>query len=226
MVPYCVWREIRQKRRNVPPTAAAAEPTRGLSLHPLPITQLMATLRVKGYRRLSEPVQLAPGLWTSDWVDCQTALAEWRDLKLACEAIVEAVAAGGHVYNAVGGQTLGANALSVGCAAVSGCSWFSVRKEPKQRGTRRSIEGAQLAPGDRALLVDDVVITGASTLAALEAVEAAGAEVVAVVALLDRSGLAAPRFLQRGIDYYPMITHESFNIELVVPAPPRTATAL
>ena len=66
----------------------------------------------------------------------------------------------GFRFDAVGGPTLGADALAVGIAAVSDTSWFVVRKEPKGHGTKRWIEGARLGPGVKTLLVDDVVTTG------------------------------------------------------------------
>ena len=177
--------------------------------------QLVESLRTQGHRRLDEPVKLASGEWSSDFVDGKEALAAWRDLRTACEAIAETVEGSGYRFDAVGGLTMGADALAVGIAAVTDSRWFFVRKEPKQRGTRRWVEGAQIGPGDRILLVDDVVTTGGSILKAFDIVEQTGAEVVVAVTLLDRSELARPKFEARGIDYFPMATYESLGIEPV-----------
>jgi orotate phosphoribosyltransferase len=147
------------------------------------------------------------------------ALAEWRDLRTACKAIAETVDDAGHSFDAVGGLTLGADALAVGIAAVTNSCWFFVRKESKQRGTRQLIEGAQIGPGHTVLLVDDVVTTGGSILMALDAITQTGAETVAAVTLVDRSGIACQEFQQRGIAYYPMATYESFGIDPVRPEP-------
>ena len=179
--------------------------------------ELLEILKERGHRRLDEPIELASGAMSWDFVDGKEALAEWRHLLLACEAIVEAVAADGHSFDAVGGLTLGADALAVGIAAVSDCRWFFVRKEPKQRGTRRLIEGAQIGSGDRVLLVEDVVTTGGSIFKALEAVDETGATTVAAVTLVDRSGLAGPQFEGRGIAYYPMVTYDLLGIDPVRP---------
>ena len=154
---------------------------------------------------------------SSDFIDGKVALAEWRDLQTACKAIVETVAADGHRFDAVGGLTLGADALAVGIAAVTDSSWFFVRKEPKKRGTNKLIEGAPIGPGDTVLLVDDVVTTGGSILKALDAISQTGAETVAAVTLVDRSGIACEEFQRRGIAYYPMATYESFGIDPVRP---------
>ena len=198
---------------------------RGGPILPTQLRQdLLTIIKERGYRRLDEPIKLASGAWSSDFIDGKEALAEWRHLRLACEAIVEAVTDAGHRFDAVGGLTMGADALAVGIAAVSDCRWFFVRKEAKQRGTRRWVEGAQIGSGDRILLVDDAVTTGGSIFKALDIVDQTGAETVAAVTLVDRTGLAGPQFEQRGIGYYPMVTYESLGIERVEPVGATTAS--
>ena len=68
-----------------------------------------------------------------------------------------------------------------------------MRKETKPHGLQRRIEGPLLDPGDRCLIVEDVVTTGGSTLQAIEAVREAGHEIVGVVAVLDRLAGGAER---------------------------------
>ena len=179
--------------------------------------ELLEILKERGYRRLDQPIRLASGALSQDFIDGKEALAEWRHLRLACEAIVETVAADGHRFDAVGGLTMGADALAVGIASVADCRWFFVRKEAKQRGTRRWVEGAQIGPGDTVLLVDDVVTTGGSIFKALDIVNQTGARTVAAVTLVDRSGLAGPQFEQRGVGYYPMVTYDLLGIDPVEP---------
>jgi orotate phosphoribosyltransferase len=91
---------------------------------------------------------------------------------------------------AIGGLTLGADPIAM---AVSYTSWlkgmpisaFVVRKEPKGHGAMTQIEG-NLSPGDRVVVVDDVITTGGSTIKAIEVCRAAGIEVCKVVVLVDR----------------------------------------
>ena len=92
--------------------------------------------------------------------------------------------------DAVGGLTLGADPIVCPVAALSHSEGpplraFIVRKEAKDHGTGRQIEGV-LDPGSRVIVVDDVVTTAGSTLKAIEAAEAAGHTVVAVICLVDR----------------------------------------
>jgi orotate phosphoribosyltransferase len=62
---------------------------------------------------------------------------------------------------------------------------FTVRKQAKQHGTGRLIEGPFVS-GDRVVVVEDVITTGGSALTAVEAIRAAGGEVLGVLALVDR----------------------------------------
>jgi orotate phosphoribosyltransferase len=88
---------------------------------------------------------------------------------------------------AVGGITMGADPIA--CAALAGgadVKAFFVRKERKEHGLARWIEGPPLEPGERCLVVEDVVTTGGSTIKAVERVREEGHEVVGVLAILDR----------------------------------------
>jgi orotate phosphoribosyltransferase len=104
-------------------------------------------------------------------------------------ALGELVAAQARAWGAtaVGGLTMGAD--PVACAALAGGfdgKAFFVRKETKQHGLQRRVEGPLLDADDRCVIVEDVVTTGGSTVAAIEAVREAGHQIVGVVAVLDR----------------------------------------
>jgi len=88
---------------------------------------------------------------------------------------------------AVGGMTMGADPIA--CAALAGgaeVKAFFVRKEVKQHGLSRRIEGPPLHQGDRCMLVEDVVTSGGSTIRAFEAVREEGHRVCGVLAICDR----------------------------------------
>lgn len=110
-------------------------------------------------------------------------------LRPGFEALAELVAAQAQAWSAtaVGGMTMGADPIA--CAALAGgadVKAFFVRKETKAHGLARRIEGPELEPGDRCLLVEDVVTTGGSTIRALEAIQAEGHEVCGVLVICDR----------------------------------------
>ena len=104
-------------------------------------------------------------------------------------ALAELVAEQARTWHAtaVGGMTMGADPIA--CAALAGgadVKAFFVRKEVKAHGLSRRIEGPPLQPGERCMLVEDVVTTGGSTLRALEALRAEGHDVCGVMAICDR----------------------------------------
>ncbi len=105
------------------------------------------------------------------------------------QALAELVAAQAREWqaSAVGGMTMGADPIA--CAALAGgaaVTAFFVRKEVKQHGLSRRIEGPPLSAQDQLMLVEDVVTTGGSTLRALEAVQQEGHTVCGVLAICDR----------------------------------------
>ncbi|MGB7980809.1 MAG: orotate phosphoribosyltransferase [Candidatus Nanopelagicales bacterium] len=98
-------------------------------------------------------------------------------------------------YDAVGGLTLGADPVATAmlhAAAARGRTLdaFVVRKEEKAHGLQRRIEGPDVA-GRRVLAVEDTSTTGGSVLTAVEALRAAGAQVVGVAVIVERGAAAA-----------------------------------
>jgi len=169
-------------------------------------------VKTYGLEYRNEPFTLASGEQSHDYMDGKKALADGRHLRQACEAIIELAHDEGADFDAVGGLTLGADAFGTGIALLTDKKWFVVRKQAKEHGKGRRIEGANLGPGVRVLLVDDVVTTGGSILEALDAVQATQAEIVLAVTLVDRGDAAAKRFADRGVAYRPLITYRDLEI--------------
>jgi orotate phosphoribosyltransferase len=86
---------------------------------------------------------------------------------------------------------------------------FLVRKESKERGTRRVIEN-DIPPGSRVVIFEDVVTTGGSTLEAIRTVEEAGLEVAAVIAVVDREQGGAEALAR--YRYHPLFRKREFEI--------------
>ena len=175
--------------------------------------QIIDIVREHGLLRLPEPVVLASGELSRDFIDGKAALSRGEDLRLASEAMLENV--GDVEFDAVGGLTMGADQFAHVIAILTGAQWFVVRKEPKGRGTNKLVEGAKVGEGWRVLLVDDVVTTGGSIQKAHDAIVALGATVVAAATLVDRGDVAARYFRERDIPYSRVVTYRDLGIEPV-----------
>lgn len=189
--------------------------------------KLIGVVRERGLLVLDEPLQLASGDWSRYFVDGKRALARGEDLHSAALALLELVAEEHVEFNAVGGLTMGADHLAHALPMINhDVEWFSVRKAPKDRGTRRRIEGAVLGPEHRVLLVDDVVTRGGSIVDAYKAIAETGATVVCAVTLVDRGAPGSSDFFaQRGIPYRALVTHQDLNIPAVGSESPGTTAA-
>jgi orotate phosphoribosyltransferase len=130
-------------------------------------------------------VTLTSGRKAQYYVDAKRAILRPEGFRALGELVAgEAERLGA---TAVGGTTMGADPIA--CAALAGgadVKAFFVRKDRKEHGLQRWVEGPPLEPGDRCLVVEDVVTTGGSTMHALERLREEGHQVVGVVSVLDR----------------------------------------
>jgi orotate phosphoribosyltransferase len=136
-------------------------------------------------------VTLTSGRTAQYYVDAKRAIL--RPEGFEALGVLLAAEARRREATAVGGMTMGADAVA--CAALAGgarVSAFFVRKEAKAHGLQRRIEGPTLGASERCLVVEDVVTTGGSTLAALAALKEERHEICGVVSVLDRLAGAGP----------------------------------
>jgi orotate phosphoribosyltransferase len=132
-------------------------------------------------------VTLSSGQKASYYVDAKRALLRPAGLRACAKLVVEATQGLGAA--AVGGMTMGADPIAAAALTAPGGDSlvaFFVRKERKQHGLQRWIEGPVLEPGTRCLVVEDVVTTGGSTVRAIERIIEEGHEVVGSVCVVDR----------------------------------------
>ena len=118
--------------------------------------------------------------------------------------------------DAVGGLTLGADpianaVLHASVAAGTPVDAFVVRKEPKDHGRGRQIEGAEVA-GKRVVIVEDTSTTGGSPLKAAQVVKDAGADVVAVVTVVDRKTGAQAAVEAAGFEWRSIIDLDDLGL--------------
>lgn len=151
--------------------------------------ELIAQLRA--HALVIGEVTLTSGAVASYYVDAKRAIL--RPEGFQALSVLLAAHAGEWQATAVGGMTMGADAVA--CAALAGgaqAKGFFVRKDAKAHGLQRRIEGPLLTLEDRCLVVEDVVTTGGSTLAAIAALQEAGHKICGVVSVLDRLAGGGP----------------------------------
>jgi orotate phosphoribosyltransferase len=110
---------------------------------------------------------------------------------------------------AIGGQTMGSDPIAFGVAAIGAVLGrplrsFSIRKEVKDHGGGGRVAGA-LVKGDRVAIVEDASTRGTSMMAAVEAAQEVGAEVVFATSVVDRGGSAGAYLATHGIPYVPLL---------------------
>lgn len=154
---------------------------------------------------------LASGKTSSIYFDARQVTLASRGARLVARVVLEMIRE--DRADAVGGLTLGADPIAGAVAALSDdagrpVQGFIVRKEVKQHGTGKVVEGPDLPAKARVVVVDDVVTTGGSTLKAVQALRDAGYEVVRSVCVVDRDegGRAAIEAL--GIPFSPIFTNK------------------
>jgi orotate phosphoribosyltransferase len=131
-------------------------------------------------------VTLSSGARAEYYVDARRAILRPAAFLAAGELIAAAALEADAA--AVGGPVMAA--IPLACAAIAvpagnGLVGFFVRKERKEHGLQRWVEGPVEA-GDRCLVVEDTVTTGGSTAEAIERIREQGLEVAAVLAVVDR----------------------------------------
>ena len=158
--------------------------------------------------------KLASGKESSYYINSKKAIFNSEALWLLADLIWELT----HDLNvqAMGGLEVGAIPMAAAAALRyheegRGLEGFFVRKQTKDHGSRERIEGV-LPAGCRVAVLDDVLTTGGSVMQAIAEVELAGAQVAAVVCIVDRlegaHDLLAPRY-----NYRPIFTIRDFGIE-------------
>lgn len=117
----------------------------------------------------------------------------------------------------VGGMTMGADpiasaVLHQGAARGLAYDAFVVRKEPKDHGRGRQVEGPEVS-GKRVIVLEDTSTTGGSPLAAIEALKKVGAEIAAVAVVVDRDTGAKEIIEAAGYPYYAAISLGDLGLE-------------
>ena len=153
---------------------------------------------------------LASGRESTIYVDARLTTMSPEGLSLIGPLALATIRAAGWTPDAIGGLTLGADPVSYAVSYASALAGepvraFTVRKEAKQHGTGKLIEGPYRA-GDRVVVIEDVITTGGSAQRAIEALRAAGGVVLGVLAVVDREEGGREALEQGGIAVLALAT--------------------
>jgi orotate phosphoribosyltransferase len=159
---------------------------------------------------------LTSGRKASYYIDLRRVSLDHRVAPLIGRVMSELIADIPDV-DAVGGLTMGADPIAAAVlhqAAALGRSYdaFVVRKEPKDHGRGRQVEGPDVA-GKRVVVLEDTSTTGGSPLKAAEALERAGAIVVGVAVVVDRATGAQAVIERAGYPYRAAIGLADLGLE-------------
>ncbi len=158
---------------------------------------------------------LTSGKKASYYVDLRKVSLDHRVAPLIGQVMLDLIAAVPDVA-AVGGMTMGADPIASAVlhqAAARGVAYdaFVVRKEPKDHGRGRQVEGPDVA-GKRVIVLEDTSTTGGSPLSAIEALKKVGAEIAAVAVVVDRDTGAREVIEAAGYPYFAAITLEDLGL--------------
>jgi orotate phosphoribosyltransferase len=158
---------------------------------------------------------LASGKKSKYYLDCRKITLDSAGANLIADGMLELL--GSNLPDAVGGMAIGADPITGALITVAGrkgqrLKGFIVRKEAKQHGTGRDVEGP-VAPGESAVIVEDVVTTGGSSLAAIEKAAAFGLKIRGVLAIIDRLEGGRETLAAQGYSLQTLLTIRDFGLE-------------
>jgi len=171
---------------------------------------LLRIIRERSYRE--GDFTLASGKKSTFYIDLKATTLHPEGAFLIGKLAVETMLSVGIEVEGVGGLTLGADPLATSVSLAGrerGFYWpaYIVRKESKDHGTGRYIEGIEnLRPGARVLVLEDVVTTGGSSIKAIERLREAGYQPVAVLTVVDRKQGGEEAFEKAGVKLFSLAT--------------------
>jgi orotate phosphoribosyltransferase len=159
---------------------------------------------------------LTSGKKATYYIDLRKVSLDFRVAPLIGQVMVELISDVPDIF-AVGGMTMGADPIATavlhqGAAQGKEYHAFVVRKEPKDHGRGKQIEGPELE-GKRVIVLEDTSTTGGSPLAAIEALEKVGAIVAGVAVVVDRNTGAKERIEAAGYPYFAAIGLADLGLE-------------
>ncbi len=160
---------------------------------------------------------LASGKKANYYLDCRRITLHPQGANLIAEGMLDVIESFGELPDAVGGMAIGADPITASIVTIAGqrhlpLRGFMVRKEPKGHGMGKQVEGP-VEPGQRVVIVEDVITSGGSALKAVEAAQAFGLKVERVIGIIDRLAGGAEAFQAVGLELVTLTTIRDFGLE-------------
>ena len=150
---------------------------------------------------------LSSGKKSAYYIDIKKASTDPKVLAEIAERMAARLNERGMKVDRIAGVVLGSIPLAVALSLRTGIPFVMVRKERKEHGTGKLIEGV-LCPGEKVLVVEDVVTSAGSSAEAISILRGAGAEVTSVLTVIDRQEGGAERLREIGVELVPLLTAE------------------
>lgn len=147
---------------------------------------------------------LASGAKSSYYIDIKKASTNPKVLKVIAESMAENLRATGIAVDRIAGVVLGSVPLAAALSLETGIPYVMVRKEKKDHGTGKLIEG-DLTAGDTVLVVEDVITTAGSSIKAIETLRKEGAIVENVFSVIDREAGGSENLAEVGVRLTPLV---------------------
>lgn len=160
--------------------------------------------------------KLRSGKQSHYYIDGKKITHSPHGLLLTSKAIVEELE--DRNVTAIGGIELGATPIACAYATLSSIvkrpvNGFTVRKQIKEHGTQKLIEGKPPDSQSRVVIIDDVVTTGKSILDAVKVVENIGCQIEAAISIVDREEEARENIEKKNIQYLPLVTATDLEVQ-------------
>lgn len=159
---------------------------------------------------------LASGKKANFYLDCRKLTLDGEGANQIAAGMLEVIAP--NPPKLVGGMAIGADPIT---GSVITCAWqqgiplkgFIVRKIAKEHGTGNMVEGP-IQQGDSAVILEDVVTTGGSSLLAIERAREAGLVIDRAIAIVDRQQGAAEKFAEVGVELHALLTISDLGVKV------------
>ena len=147
---------------------------------------------------------LASGAKSSYYIDIKKASTNPEVLRLIAKLMAENLRNSGLKVDRIAGVVLGSVPLAAALSLATGIPYVMIRKEKKDHGTGKLIEG-DLNIGDKVLVVEDVITSAGSSITAIETLRREGAVVENVYSVIDRESGGADNLKQIGVSLTPLV---------------------